>query len=176
MSGTTAHIPTLETERLILRAPCLDDFEALAAFYASPRSAFVGGPLTRERSWRALATEAGHWLLRGYGRWVIVERTSQKAIGITGLWYPEGFPENELGWDLFEGATGKGYATEAAKAARDYAFGTLGWPTLISLVASENTASARVAKRLGAYSDGTFTHERHGAATIYRHPTPEAFA
>jgi len=163
-------IPTLTTERLTLRAPSLDDFEALAGFYASPRSRFVGGPLTRELAWRALAQEAGHWQLRGFGRWTVVAEGD--PIGMVGLWFPEGFPERELGWDLFDGHEGKGYATEAACAARAHAFEVLGWPTLISLIADGNTGSEGVARRLGAAPDGRFVHDRLGATTIWRHPAP----
>ena len=167
-------IHTLETDRLILRAHTLDDFDAVAAFYASEHSKFVGGPMSRELAWRALALEAGHWPLRGFGRWAIVERASGQWIGVAGLWHPEGFPERELGWDLAEHATGKGYATEAGLAARHYAYDTLGWTTLISLVADGNDASAAVATRLGAWHDGRFTHERYGPMNVYRHPGPDA--
>ena len=166
--------PTLQTERLTLRAPQLSDFDALAAFYASPRSSFVGGPQSRELAWRTLAQEAGHWVLRGFGRWTVVEQATGTPVGVVGLWHPEGFPEQELGWDLFDGATGKGFATEAAIAARTYAYNTLGWTTAISLVANGNDASARVAQRLGATRDGDFTHERYGPMQVWRHPGPEA--
>ncbi|PWJ16188.1 GNAT family N-acetyltransferase [Jannaschia seohaensis] len=167
-------IPVLTTDRLTLRAPTLQDFEALAAFYASPRSRFVGGPLTRELAWRALAQEAGHWQLRGYGRWVV--EAAGAPVGMVGLWFPEGFPEREIGWDLFDGHEGKGYATEAARAARAYAYDVLGWPTLVSLIRDGNDASARVAQRLGAAPDGRFTHERFGPATVWRHPAPSSEA
>ncbi|MEL6563548.1 MAG: GNAT family N-acetyltransferase [Pseudomonadota bacterium] len=170
----TFNAPTLDTARLTLRAPQIDDFDALAGFYASPRATFVGGPLTRELAWRTLAQEAGHWVLRGFGRWTVVEKASRSAVGIVGLWHPEGFPEQEIGWDLFDGATGKGYATEAAMAARHFAYDTLGWTTAISLVANGNDASCGVAKRLGARQDGTFTHDRFGPMQIWRHPGPEA--
>ncbi len=166
--------PTLETDRLLLRAPTLDDLEPMAAFYASERSRFVGGPQTKELVWRTLAMEAGHWILNGFGRWTLVEKDTGASVGTVGLWHPEGFPERELGWDLFEGATGKGYATEAALAARAHAYDTLGWKTIISLVADENTPSERVAKRLGATFDGNFTHERYGPMRVFRHPGPEA--
>ena len=169
------NIPTLETSRLILRAPTLDDAAPMAAFYASDRSSFVGGPITSEQSWRVLAQEAGHWLLKGFGRWVLEEKDTGRAVGIVGLWHPEGFPERELGWDLWEG-TGKGYATEAATAARAHAYGAWGWRTVISLVADGNDASAAVARRLGATPDGRFTHERFGEMQIFRHPSPEALA
>lgn len=176
MINLSTHIPVLETERLRLRPPHLDDLDAVAAFYASDRSHFVGGPLTRELTWRNLAVEAGHWVLNGFGRWVIVEKATGDPVGITGLWFPLGFPEHELGWDLFEGATGKGYATEAGAAARAYAYDTLGLTTLISLVAEGNDASVAVAQRLGAKFDGTFTHERFGPMNILRHPGPEDLA
>lgn len=172
MTSTTVHIPTLETERLTLRAPQVEDAATYEAFYASPRASFVGGPLTAERAWRSLAQEAGHWVLRGYGRWTLVEKATGEVVGCAGLWFPGGFPERELGWDLFDGATGKGFATEAGRAARDYAYGTLGWTTVISLIANGNDGSVGVAKRLGAKLDGTFDHAHFGPTQVWRHPAP----
>ena len=167
-------IPTLTTNRLILRAPTEADFDPFAAFYAGERSHFVGGPLTREAAWRMLAMEAGHWVLRGYGRW-IVEYTGT-PVGMVGLFNPEGWPEPEIGWDLFDGHEGMGFATEAARAARRYAYDTLGWATAISLVKPANTGSARVAERLGCVRDGAYSHERHGVLHIWRHPAPGTLA
>lgn len=168
-------IPSITTDRLVLRAPRLEDAPAHAAFLASERARFVGGPTTAELAWRSLATELGHWSLRGFGRWAVTEKNGDDtAIGIVGLWYPPGFPEHELGWDLFEGATGKGYATEAAAAARAHAYDTLGWSTVVSMIDPVNTASARVAERLGARYDYDFEHERFGPMQIWRHPAPEA--
>lgn len=174
MTQTTVHIPTLETERLVLRAPALADFDAIAAFYASDRSQFVGGPMSGELAWRNMAQEAGHWVLQGFGRWILEEKATGQTVGMVGLWHPVGFPERELGWDLYGDATGKGFATEAGLAARAYAYGTLGWTTLISLIAKDNDASTAVATRLGAVQDGTFTHERFGETKVMRHPSPEA--
>ncbi|KGB82345.1 acetyltransferase [Rhodovulum sp. NI22] len=167
-------IPTVETQRLTLRGPTQGDFPAVAAFYASDRSVFVGGPMTAEATWRHLACEIGHWALRGYGRWAVVEKTSGAICGIVGLWDPDGWPEPEIGWDLFDGFEGRGYATEAALAARGFAYDVLGWTTAISLVKPANTASARVAGRLGARRDGRFDHARFGTLDVYRHPAPEA--
>lgn len=166
--------PRLQTDRLSLRAPNASDFEARAAFLAAPQSQFVGGPMTREEAWRSLSGEIGHWILRGFGRWSLVARETGETLGIVGLWYPEGWPEPELGWSLFLGATGNGYATEAAFEARRYAYEDLGWTTAISLIAPENHASKAVARRLGATYERDFTHERYGAAEIWRHPGPEA--
>lgn len=169
-------IPTLTTERLTLRALRLSDFDTFAAFYAAERSRFVGGPLTREMAWRALAGELGHWALLGYGRWAVEESATGGLAGVIGLWNPEGWPEPEIGWDLMNGFEGRGYATEAARAARRHAYGTLGWTTAISLVADGNAGSARVAERLGAREDGRFTHPRFGSMRVFRHPGPEALS
>ncbi|MEM1301062.1 MAG: GNAT family N-acetyltransferase [Pseudomonadota bacterium] len=168
--------PTLRTERLTLCPITENHFEPLAAFYASDRSRFVGGPTTAERTWRTLATEVGHWGLRGYGRFAVEETATGRMVGIVGPWNPHGWPEPELGWDLMNGSEGKGYATEAAQAARNWAYETLAWKTAISLVADGNDASARVAQRLGCSADGLFTHEVFGQMSVWRHPGPEDVA
>ena len=170
-------IPTLTTDRLTLRAPGPQDFEPLAEFYASDRSKFVGGPTTAELTWRNLAGEIGHWTLRGYGRWTVEETATGKMAGMVGPWNPHGWLAPELGWDLMNGFEGKGYATEAAFAARAYAYGTLNWTTAISLVAFGNDGSARVAERLGCTEEAEpFVHERWGTMRVFRHPAPETGA
>ena len=166
-------IPVLTSERLTLRGADARDVDALAQFYASDRSTFVGGPLTRDLAWRQLATEIGHWTLKGFGRWIVTETATGATVGMVGLWAPEGWPEPEIGWDLFDGFEGKGYATEAAQTARAYAYDILGWSTAISLVAPGNERSARVALRLGARLSGEFTHAKLGHLHIYRHPAPD---
>jgi len=172
----TLTIPTLTTARLTLRALTSDDFPALAAFYASERSKFVGGPVSEEQTWRMLASELGHWPLRGYGRWALEEKNTGKFAGIIGPWYPLGWPEPEIGWDLMNGFEGKGYATEAAMASLEYAYETLGWTTAISLVSPPNDSSRRVAQRMGASQEGMFSHDRHGTLEIWRHLSPADLA
>jgi len=167
-----AMIPVLSTQRLTLRGPDARDVALLQAFYASDRSKFVGGPKDADDAWRQLACEIGHWTLKGYGRWIVEADGVQ--VGLIGLWNPHGWPEAEIGWDLFEGAEGKGYATEAATAARTYAYDTLGWTTAISLVSPGNAASAAVAKRMGATLESQQALPKLGAVDIYRHPAPEA--
>ncbi|MEP4196568.1 MAG: GNAT family N-acetyltransferase [Aliishimia sp.] len=175
MSFGAQNIPTLTTERLTLRALGAQDFAPLCEFYASDRSKFVGGPATAEATWRNLAGEIGHWALRGYGRWAVEETATGKLAGVVGPWNPDGWPEAELGWDLMNGFEGKGYATEAARAARHFAYTELNWTTAISLVAIDNDASAALALRLGCSEENErFTHERHGTMRVFRHPNPEA--
>lgn len=163
-------IPTLTTDRLTLGPLSEGHFDGFAAFYADARSSFVGGPMEADRAWRALATEIGHWTLRGYGRFAVTETATGAFVGVIGPWNPLGWPEPEIGWDLMNGFEGQGYATEAARAARQWAYDQLGWPTAISLVADGNDASARVAERLGAHHETDFVHAMFGPMSVWRHP------
>ena len=97
-----------------------------------------------------MAGQAGHWVLRGYGAWALEEKASGRWVGYSGLWNPHGWLEPEVMWGLSPGDRGRGYATEAARRARDYAYRQLGWTTLVSCIAPDNAASQRVAQRLGA--------------------------
>lgn len=166
-------IPEFETERLRLRGWRNEDLNAFAEFCASEATArFVGGPCKRDDAWRRIAGQIGHWALRGYGSWVLEEKTSGRWIGYSGLWNPHGWPEAEVMWGLAATAHGRGYATEAARRSRDFAYAQLGWTTLISCIAPENSSSQRVAARLGATHERTM--ELRGATVgIYRHPGPE---
>ena len=91
--------------------------------------------------------------------------------GYCGLWKPEGWPEEELGWSLLRHARGQGLVTEAALRVRRYAYEDLGLTTLISFVDPDNAPSAAVAERLGARRDGQFDL-RGSMVDIWRHPGP----
>ena len=141
-------VPTLTTDRLTLRGWRDEDTQPYAEITADPEvMRFMGGTLDLADTWRQIAFIVGHWELRGYGLWV-VEREGE-LIGRIGLLNPEGWPGLEVGWLLGRRAWGHGYATEAARAAVDYAWRELGAEELISLIAPDNTASAAVAARLG---------------------------
>jgi RimJ/RimL family protein N-acetyltransferase len=168
-------IPVLETERLIMREARESDLDALAEFYADEElSKFVGGPLNRDDTWRRIALGLGHWHLRGFGNWSLEEKSTGDFVGWCGLWNPEGFPEREVGWGLTKKKHGRGFATEAALKARDYAYRTLGWETAISLIAFGNDRSVRVAERLGAVFESV-TQFRGLRCAIYRHPPGRSF-
>lgn len=166
-------IPTLTTERLTLRAPKPADFETYAAFRAGPRSRGVGGPFPRDKSFEHICAVVGHWHLRGYGRWIIADRQTDAALGLAGLFYPEGWPEPEIAWTVFDGAEGRGIAYEAACAARAYAYDTLGWTTVMSAIMDDNLRSQALARRMGARHERDVAHPVHGTLQIWRHLSPE---
>jgi RimJ/RimL family protein N-acetyltransferase len=144
-------IPSLETDRLLLRAWKREDFEHHARLMADPDVAryLSGEPQSRADAWRGMATIVGHWTLRGYGYWALERRSDHAFLGRCGLWNPEGWPSVEVGWTLAKEFWGSGYATEAALAALDYAFITQDVDHMISVIDPRNTASQKVAARIG---------------------------
>ena len=142
----------IETLRLRLRPFRADDLDAYDAMAADAEvMRFVGGGVTldREGAWRNIAMFLGHWSLRGYWLWALEPKPGGAIIGFSGLWHPEGWPGIELGWRLARHAWGHGYTTEASRAARDWAFGTLGLGRLVSVIHQDNARSIQVAARLG---------------------------
>lgn len=169
---TTIIIPTLETGRCILRAPKVSDLDIHAEFRASERARMVGGPNTRAWSFDQLSGVIGHWQMRGYGRWIVADKITDAPLGLVGLFFPEDWPEPEIGWQVYANAEGRGIGHEAAVAARNYAYDVLGWTTVISLIRTDNLRSQALAKRMGCRPDGAFTHATYGTMEIWRHLSP----
>jgi len=175
---TSVTIPTLQTERLTLRAPEMADGDIFAAFLKTDRSRYVGGPGDDYRtSTRAFGHMVGLWVMRGYSSlvWTLKDGT---VIGHGGPWYPATWPEPEFGWVLYnEAYEGKGYATEAMTALRDWTWKHVGLKTCVAYIEPENTASAALAKSLGGKLDPSATHPFEGETVdIWRldATTPEA--
>jgi len=133
-----------------------EDFEEYAAihmdFEVTRFTARV--QMTREDAWKHMATLVGHWHLRGYGMWGVEEIATKRLVGRVGFHCPEGWPEFELGWTIGREFWGRGFATEAAKAALEHAFGPMGREHVISLIDPLNVNSIAVAKRLGETLEG----------------------
>ena len=146
-------IPTLTAERLILRAPVFADFPAYEALLASPRSIHMGGPYNTFAAWGLFCHDVALWHLFGHGALMIDLRSTGECVGQVGINHGPLFPEKELGWLLYPGHEGHGYAIEAARALRDWAFAIRGLPTLVSYVDPANSRSIAVAERLGAKLD-----------------------
>jgi len=148
----------LETERLILRPCVLTDFDGFAAMFGDPDVArFVtpdGKPMPRFGAWQSLCSTVGHWTLRGFGMFAVVERETGMFVGRVGPWSPEGWPGFEVGWTLKKDMWGKGYATEAGLKCLEYSFSVLDQPQVMSLILPGNLRSIRVAERLGQHLEG----------------------
>lgn len=150
--GLQQKLPTLTTDRLILRSPRVTDFDAYAEIACGPRGQFFGGPMSREDAWTDFAQMTSTWLLHGHGLWTIGH--AGIIAGFTLLGFEPGDQEPELGFMLTAEAEGHGLAREAAQAALTHAFDTLGWDTLVSYIDPANHRAAALARRLGAAPDG----------------------
>lgn len=163
-------LPVLQTARLTLRAPRMGDYPAYAAFAASARSAYMGGPFDEFGAWALFCHDVAQWNLFGLGGLMIDLNQTGETVGSVGINQGPLFPEPELGWFLYDGYEGNGYATEGAQALRDWvnARGTL--PSLVSYMDASNAASQRVAQRLGAKLD-PLAQRQEGDETdlVYRH-------
>jgi RimJ/RimL family protein N-acetyltransferase len=173
-------VPILETERLRLRGHVADDLKNCAAMWAEPVVVrhTVRKPLTEEESWRRLLTYVGHWTVMSFGFWAVEEKASRKFVGEVGFvdykrdLEPslKGVPE--IGWVLASHAHGKGYATEAVRAA--VAWGDAKFPATVDrartacIIAPENLASIRVAEKCGYREFARTTYKAHPVLMFLR--------
>jgi RimJ/RimL family protein N-acetyltransferase len=145
----------LETPRLLLRLPHLEDFDAYAAYMGDAEAArFIGGQQPRSAAWRGFLQFAGSWYLQGFAMFSVVEKATGDWVGRVGPWVPEGWPGTEVGWGIVRSRWKRGYATEAAAASIDWAFDTLGWTEVIHTIAPDNLPSQIVATKLGSRNRG----------------------
>lgn len=128
-----------------------EDFAAMAADDAVTRWLGAPGGMDRANAWRTFAMILGHWSIRGYGFFAVEERETGAFVGRVGPWFPEEWPDKEIGWAIARAHWGKGYAGEAAEACMDYAFSALGWERATHMILPENANSIRVAEKLGAH-------------------------
>jgi RimJ/RimL family protein N-acetyltransferase len=141
----------LQTPRLLLRPLRLEDFDAWAAFMDDEiATKFIGGRQARSTAWRSFMTMSGCWHMTGIAMFSVIEKATGKWVGRLGPWYPEGWPQEEIGWGIAREHWGKGYASEGAAAAMDYAFDVLGWDHVIHCIDENNLASQGVAQKLGS--------------------------
>jgi len=140
----------VETERLVLRPPVAADVQTMFEIHQDPEvMRFVGKPGDISVAWRNVAMMIGHWQMRGYGMWIVVKRDDGEVIGRAGLWNEAGGPGLELGWLIRKSAWGRGYATEAARAALGWAWQHSGHDHIVSVIHAENQPSIRIAEKLG---------------------------
>jgi RimJ/RimL family protein N-acetyltransferase len=152
-----AMVPTLQTERLILRGHRLDDFPAYAAMWANEQvTRFIGGKaLSEEEAWSKFMRMAGQWTMLGFGFFAVENRASGRFIGETGFVEgrraitPSLIGVPEIGWAFVSDVHGKGYALEAARAALGWGVSHFGPVAMRCIIAPENGPSIRLAQKLG---------------------------
>lgn len=170
---TLSPTPVLRTVRLVLRAPVAGDWPAFHAFMRDDRSRFVRSEnLNEGQLWRSFGHVIGHWVLRGYGMFIITETGSDTALGSVGPWNPAGWPEPEIGWSVWSSAhEGKGIVFEAAQAVQAHVRDAMGWTRAVSYIDRENTRSQALARRLGCVIDASAAvPEGDAALDAWVHP------
>jgi RimJ/RimL family protein N-acetyltransferase len=150
----------LRTERLLLRRWRDADDAPMTAINCDPEvTRYLNRPVTEAALAAFHPMLVEHWERHGFGPFALESHEGQAGgepgmlIGFAGVAYPAFMPaladRPEIGWRLARHAWGRGLATEAALAARDHAFATLGLPELIAIVHTENARSQAVARKLG---------------------------
>ncbi len=168
---------TISTNRLVLRRPNSGDVPALTDFYVSKRSQYAGGFVPRAKAWSNAVAMLGHWQVHNYGLWAVTTKGDDTALGLVGPYYPDGRPEKEIGWVLFEGAEGRGIAFEAARATLKHAYDVLNWDSIVSYIAPENARSIALAQKLGAKRDiDAAQPDPSKPCLVFRHDRDEVFA
>jgi RimJ/RimL family protein N-acetyltransferase len=169
----------------VLRVPRLDDADAFAEYLADPEvMRFLGGEtVPREDAPSVVRKWLDRWEANGVGPFAIERREDGRIVGRVGVivwdtreWRNSTFAEAgehaqaELGWALMRAHWGNGYATEAARAVRDWARRERAVGRLISLINPDNVQSQRVAERLGAQPTETVTLSDSHPAVVWVHP------
>ncbi|MGF6244698.1 RimJ/RimL family protein N-acetyltransferase [Paraburkholderia sp. GAS38] len=155
-SNTFYRSVSLETDRLTLTPPTLDDFEAMYSMWSDRDvvAQVIDAPLTEEEVWARLHRIVGHWALLGFGHWIVRERHSRKFAGELGLFRfkrtltPDFDQAHEIGWMFAKESQGLGYATEAATAALKWLETESQGKATVCIIAPDNLASLALAKKL----------------------------
>jgi RimJ/RimL family protein N-acetyltransferase len=169
---SATEVPVIETTRLILRGHRLGDFPDCAAMWADPIvTRHIGGkPFSEEETWARFLRYVGHWSVLGFGYWAIEEKDTASFVGELGFAdfkrdiVPSIKGTPELGWALASRAHGKGYATEAVRAAVVWGKTHFGAARTCCIIHPENLASIRVAEKCGYQEFQRTTYKSH--ATI----------
>lgn len=166
----------VETDRLVLRVLRLDDFDDYFAVAADPETFRYSqrGAMTSDEAWTRLLRHVGHWAVMGWGLFAIEEKATGRFVGEAGLGdFRRGLGEDfdgvpEAGCTIARWAQGLGYATEAMEAALAWIDANLGAPRTVCLVNARNTASLRVAEKVGYERFGLRSYRGYDAVLFER--------
>jgi RimJ/RimL family protein N-acetyltransferase len=142
-----------------------DDLGSMAALLSDPNvMAYYAAPKTRAEARAWIEWNTANYAQHGYGLWII-ETLDGEFIGDCGLTWQDvnGRRELEVGYHVRAAAQGRGYATEAAAACRDFARAAVGAAKLVAIIHPANVASRRVAEKIGM---AFVTEERSGAPPV----------
>lgn len=166
----------IDTERLTLRVPRLEDFGDSVAMWGDPEVTryITGKPFSREEVWARFLRYIGHWSVMGFGFWVVRERVSGRLVGEVGMAdfkrdiQPslDGIPET--GWALAPWAHHQGFATEAVRAALKWGETHFESERTVCLINPENRASIRVAEKCGYRESRRSTYKGHPTIVFER--------
>ena len=174
-------VPRIVTERLVLRALHLSDFDAYAEHMADPVAMkHMTAAFDRRTAWRMFATLTGAWNLTGAGWWALQLRDTGEVVGFVGAFFREtqlgkgGEADLEIGWSVLQKFWRKGYAKEGARAALEYAFAHHTFRRVIAHVDPPNIASIGVCRAIGMTFDieTDFYGEPSARYAIARPPAP----
>ena len=164
-------IPTLETDRLMLRAPCESDFPIYRDFYGDAEaSKFYGGPKNEAETRDRLASDLGHWQLRGYGLWMLETKQDSQSVGACGLMWPHGWQRSELTWWIASHSRRQGFAKEASQAVIRFGYQQLGWDLVQTYMKDENQAAKALVQSLGGTKMARETFPDGLERDVYRLP------
>jgi RimJ/RimL family protein N-acetyltransferase len=165
-------VPAMRTDRLVLRAPRVSDFDCLADIACSERGRGIGGPMTRADAWREFVQLSSGWMLHGHGGWTLEDAQTGDVLGFVMIGFEPGDLEPELGFLLDAKAEGQSIAYEAGRCVLDFANQVLKRTTLVSYIDPANSRSIALAERLGADLDGEIIED--GEVTlVYRYTLAE---
>ena len=169
-----SRVPGIETDRLLLREWRDADVNAYARICADPQvMRFMLPPrgLTHAEAAYDVHNLREHWRVQGFGHWAVEEKATGRFVGRTGVKRHPDWPldphNTEVGWLYERRSWGKGYATEAARAAVAYCLEDLGRPEVISIAHPDNAASRRVMEKAGLALAGTMFWEARGLEVVW---------
>ena len=147
----------VETPRLLLRQPELSDAERLMEIIWDPevvekkQVTLTEPPGGIELARGKVEGTIRHWELRGYGQWTVVESATGQIVGCVGFFHPISiaWPGIDLSWIIHRSRWGNGLATEAGRAAIQWAWDTGKIDHIISLIHPADLRSIRVATKIG---------------------------
>jgi RimJ/RimL family protein N-acetyltransferase len=176
-----SHAPRLETARLLLRPHRLDDFEDCCFLTSDPEAVrmIFQREMSREDTWNRMLRFVGHWVMLGYGMWLVEEKAAGRVVGEVGIAdFHRGLGEDfdpfpEMAWMLAHDVHGRGYATEAATAVLRWMESAFAPERTVCIIDPDNGPSLRVAEKLGFHSFGKAEYKGKQVLKLHRSAVPQ---